>query len=104
MKLPDIQLVKPKIWDLSGAIILLVAILVAGANLAAAFGGDDIGAISTATTGIFATIHIVVCLLAFMVLGKTAEMGTIWGNLLTLAAGFLGMSGVLLSSTLWALS
>jgi hypothetical protein len=37
-----------------------------------------------------------------MLLGKTAKEGTWWGNLASLAAMMVGMSGVLLATALWA--
>lgn len=104
MNLPNIQLVKPKIWDLAGAVVLAGAVLASGANLAISQSATESGSISTGATLLFGVLSLVLCLLGFMVLGKTAEMGTIWGNLLSLGASLVGMSGVLLAVALWALS
>ena len=51
----------------------------------------------------FASLHMTLCFLCFMILGKTASQGTIWGNLLALAASLVAGSGTLLAIALWAL-
>ena len=102
--MPEIDIVKPKPWDMAALIVLALSGALAAANLALSIGREGAGAISGSTTLIFVTIQMLVCCLAFLVLGKTAKMGTIWGNLLATAAGVAGMSGVLLASTLWALA
>ena len=104
MKLPEIDLVKPKAWDLAGTIVLVATVVLAVANLAFSRSSADAGSISGAASLFFGTVQMFLCLLALMVLGKTAAMGTIWGNLMALGACFIGMSGVLLASALWALS
>ena len=66
--------------------------------------GNPLAPLVPGVTTVFATVSLVLCLLSFMVLGKTAEMGTIWGTLLSLAASIVGMTGVLLATALWAIS
>ena len=102
--LSAIELKKPKRWDLAGVIILVATLAVVGANLAVSQSSTATGSISGGVTTVFATLSLVLCLLSFMVLGKTAEMGTIWGTMLSLAASIVGMTGVLLATALWAIS
>jgi hypothetical protein len=104
VKLPEIEIVKPKPWDLAAFGVLALSGVLAAANLALSVGRSGPGSISGGTTLIFIAIQMLVCCLAFLVVGKTAKVGTIWGNLLATAAGVAGMSGVLLASTLWALA
>jgi hypothetical protein len=100
---PKIEIVKPKRWDLIALAILVVTVLLQGANLNLALR-DGQGAISSTLTAAFVTLQLVLCLVGLMVLGKTAKEGTIWGNLFAVGACVLGMSGVLLASALWALA
>ncbi len=95
-----IEIVKPKQWDIAALIVLGISIVLQGANLAF----SQSGAISGGTTTIFAIVQMAICMIAFIVLGKTAKMGTIWGNLFAVGAGVAAMSGVLLSTALWALA
>ena len=83
--------------------MLAVAFVLSGANLHLALR-DGEGAISGGVTAAFVTIQLILCLLGLMVLGKTAKEGTIWGNLFSVGACVVGMSGVLLASALWALA
>ena len=96
-----IEIVKPKTWDVGGAIVLGAAMVLAGANLLLSTGSAV--SISGATTIVFASLHMTLCFLCFMILGKTASQGTIWGNLLALAASLVAGSGTLLAIALWAL-
>ena len=102
-KMPKISIVKPKRWDLIALVVLAAGMVLSGANLQMAIG-DDKPPISGAVTGVFVTISLVICLVGLMVLGKTAKEGTIWGNLFSVGACLVGMSGVLLASALWALA
>jgi hypothetical protein len=102
-KLPKIEIVKPKRWDLIALAVLVVTVLLQGANLNLALK-EGPGAISGGLTAAFVTIQLVLCLAGLMVLGKTAKEGTIWGNLFAVGVCVVGMSGVLLASALWALA
>jgi hypothetical protein len=102
-KLPKLDLPKPTMWDLVALVVLAVGVALTGANLAVA-RGVEIGSISGAATGGFVSAQLLVCLGGLVVLGKTAKEGTIWGNLFSVGACFVGMSGVLLASALWALA
>ena len=95
-----IEIVKPKRWDIAALIVLGVSVVLQGANLAA----SQAGAVSGSATTIFALVQMTICMLSFIVLGKTAKMGTIWGNLAAVGGGVAAMSGVLLSTALWALA
>ena len=98
----SIEIVKPKPWDLSGGIALVAAMALTGANLMASAGSAV--SISGTASLVFGTLQMALCLLCFMILGKTASQGTIWGVLLSLAASLAAGSGVLLSTALWALA
>jgi hypothetical protein len=100
---PRIEIVKPKRWDLIALAVLVVALVLQGANLQLALREGQ-GAISGAITTVFVTLQLALCLVGLMVLGKTAKEGTIWGNLFAVGACVVGMSGVLLASALWALA
>ena len=102
-KLPKIEIVKPKPWDFIALAVMGVGVVLTGVNLMIARSTEQ-GAISGLATGGFVTIQLVVCIAGLMVLGKTAKEGTIWGNLFAVGACFVGMSGVLLASALWALA
>ena len=102
-KLPKLDVPKPTMWDLVALVVLVVGVALTGANLVVA-RGVEIGSISGAATAGFVTAQLLVCLGGLVVLGKTAKEGTIWGNLFACGACFVGMSGVLLASALWALA
>jgi hypothetical protein len=40
-------------------------------------------------------------MISLLLLGKTAEEGTLWGNLAAVGGMFAGLSGVLLAAALW---
>ena len=102
-KLPKLEVPKPKKWDWIALVVLVVAVVLSGANLQLALRTQE-GAISGGLTAAFVTIQLVLCLAGLMVLGKTAKEGTIWGNLFAVGACVVGMSGVLLASAMWALA
>lgn len=102
-KLPKIDVVKPKPWDLIALAVLAAGAALCGVNLMLALRNQQ-GAISSGITAVFVTIQLVLCVAGLMVLGKTAKEGTVWGNLFAVGACLVGMSGVLLASALWALA
>ena len=104
MKLPQIEFVKPKKWDLGSLVVLVIGVILTGANVGLSHGASGPGSVSGGATTFFVTVQLGVCFLGLLVLGKTAAEGTIWGNLFAGGAGFVGMSGVLLASTMWALA
>src|SRR5262245_45966530 len=69
-----IEIVKPKRWDLIALAVLVVAVVLQGANLQLALREGQ-GAISGALTAVFVTLQLVLCLVGLMVLGKTAKEG-----------------------------
>jgi hypothetical protein len=103
LKLPNIEIVKPKPWDLIALAALVASAIVGAIDLRLALGTVE-GAISGGLTAAFVTLQLLVSMAGLMVLGKTAKEGTIWGNLFAVGACVAGMSGVLLASTLWALA
>lgn len=104
IKLPGLgwELPRPKKWDFSALLVLLVSILLAGANLKVALGQSPGEAVSSWLTTLILLAQLVLASLALFVLGKTAKEGTLWGNLLAVAALLAGVSGVLLATALWA--
>ncbi|MDX1384926.1 MAG: hypothetical protein R3190_14835 [Thermoanaerobaculia bacterium] len=98
------EIVKPKPWDFGALVIAGIGVVLTGANLAIATSASAEGAVSGGVTTIFVVVQLVICSLSLMALGKTAKVGTIWGNLFALGGCFVGMSGVLLASALWALA
>jgi hypothetical protein len=101
-KLP-FDIVKPKPWDLIALAVLAVGVVLSGVNMMLALKNEQ-SSISGGLTGLFVTLQLVICLVGLLVLGKTAKEGTIWGNLFSVGACVVGMSGVLLASALWALA
>lgn len=99
MNLPkfNLEIPKPKGWDLVAMFAAVVGIGMAGLNIAKATGGD-MGALTLP----IAFVQLAVCLGSLMLLGKTAKEGTIWGNLAAVGGMLIGMSGVLLATALWA--
>jgi hypothetical protein len=102
-KAPKISVVKPKPWDLIALAVLAVGGVLSGLNMMLALKNEQ-SSISGGLTAVFVTLQLVICLAGLMVLGKTAKEGTIWGNLFSVGACLVGMSGVLLASALWALA
>ena len=106
IKLPVLgwELPRPKKWDLSAVLVMLASLILAGANLQAALGQAPGESISTWLTGAMVLGQLVLASLALFVLGKTAKEGTLWGNLIAVAALLAGMSGFLLATALWAIA
>ena len=102
LKLPKLDLPKPKKWDVAALGLCAAGVALVGANLMMVRGQPPGSSISSTATSLFVVAQIAVSLGALFVLGKTAKEGTIWGNLLAVAGLFLGMSGVLLAAALWA--
>jgi hypothetical protein len=104
VKLPwiGLEIPRPKPWDLAAAAVLVLSLAGAGANLAIALGHEPGSSISGSLTATFVLGQIAIATLGLLVLGKTATLGTIWGNLLAVGALALGMSGVLLAAALWS--
>lgn len=104
IKLPWLgwEIPRPKKWDFSAFLVLIVSTLLAGANLQAALGQAPGQSISTWLTATMVLGQLVLASLALFVLGKTAKEGTIWGNLLSIAAMMAGVGGFLLATALWA--
>ena len=94
MKL-SLDVPRPKSWDLIAMLVTAVGMVLMGANIA------TVSSSGTGATSLFVTIQLTVCMISLMLLGKTAKLGTIWGNLATVAGALVGMSGVLLAAALW---
>jgi hypothetical protein len=102
LKLPKLDLPKPKKWDLAALGVCAAGAAIVAANLMMVRNQPPGSSISSAATSLFVVAQIALSLSALFLLGKTAKEGTIWGNLLAVAGLFLGMSGVLLAAALWA--
>lgn len=98
------EIVRPKPWDFGALVLAGLGVVLTGANLQLAASASKAGEVSGAMTTVFVVVQLLVCLISLMVLGKTAKVGTIWGNLFALGGCFVGMSGVLLATALWALA
>ncbi len=102
MKLPSIKLgPKPRLWDLIAAGVLAVAALAAVFNWIAAQKPVAGASLSGGTTLAFVLAQLVIASASLLILGKTAEEGTLWGNLAAVGGMLLGLSGVLLAAALW---
>ena len=106
VKLPlvNLEVPKPKRWDLAALLALIAAVVVSGFNLSAALGKPAGEAISGSLTAAIVVVQLVILSAALLVLGKTAKEGTLWGNLTAVAALLVGMSGVLLAAALWSVA
>jgi hypothetical protein len=104
IKLPliHLEIPRPKPWDFGAALVLALSIAGAGGNLMIALGQAPGASISNSLTLAFVLLQLVLATLGLLVLGKTAKLGTIWGNLLAVGALLVGMSGVLMAAALWS--
>lgn len=104
MKLPliHLEIPRPKPWDFGAALVLALSLAAAGGNLMIALGQAPGASISNSITLGFVLLQLLLATLGLLVLGKTAKLGTIWGNLLAVGALLIGMSGVLLAAALWS--
>lgn len=102
LKLPKIDLPRPTRWDWYALGALLLGVVLAGANLYVAFSKPEGQPFPAGLTPLFLFGQLAVACGGLMLLGKTAKEGTWWGNLASLAAAFVGSSGVLLAAALWA--
>lgn len=101
-KLPQIQFgPRPKKWDLIALAVLLLAAVVAAVSWQAARSQPP----GTAPSGTFTTLvalgQLALASISLLVLGKTANEGTLWGNLAAVGGMLAGLGGVLLAAALW---
>lgn len=95
---------RPKRWDLAAGLVMLASLILAGMNLQSALGQAPGESVSSWLTVAMVLGQLVLASLALFVLGKTAKEGTLWGNLIAVAALLAGMSGFLLATALWAIA
>ncbi len=101
-KLPRIQLgPRPKKWDLIALAALLGAVAVAAFSWGAARGQAPGVSPSSGFIMWVALAQLALGSLSLLLLGKTAEEGTLWGNLAAVGGMLAGLSGVLLAAALW---
>lgn len=106
IKLPVLgwELPRPRKWDIAALLVLVASIAFAGFNLQAALTGAPGASISGSLTAAMVLAQLVLSSVSLLVLGKTAKEGTIWGNLTSVGALLVAMSGVLLATALWAIA
>lgn len=106
IKLPLLgwELPKPKKWDLVALAALGLSALLAGFNLQTALGGAPGESISGLMTAAMVIAQMALASVSLLILGKTAKEGTLWGNLISVGASFVAMSGMLLATALWAVA
>lgn len=91
---------KPKRWDFVAVLVLLAGVVLCGANWAFAERLQPGSSLAGGVTFAFATAQMAVACLSLLVLGKTAKLGTLWGNLASVGGMFVGVSGVLLAAAM----
>jgi hypothetical protein len=101
-KLPQIQLgPRPRRWDLIALAVLISAVALAAVSWGAARGQAPGVSPSSDFTMVVALAQLALGMISLLLLGKTAEEGTLWGNLAAVGGMFAGLSGVLLAAALW---
>ncbi len=102
-KLPSLkELERPTRWDWITAAVLVVGIVLIGANFAVVHSKPADQPFSGGLTKLFCVAQLAVSIAGLMLLGKTGKEGTWWGNIAALLAMVVGMSGFLLAAALWA--
>lgn len=106
VKIPvlNLEIPKPKPWDLAALAAVAVGLVAAVANLMTSGMRQPGSFVSTPLTMVFVLVQLLVCLGSLMLLGKTAKEGTIHGNLFSLAGMFIGLVGVMLAAAIWAVA
>lgn len=104
LKLPKFEVPRPTRWDFFAIGALLLGLVLTGANLAVANAKAPGEPFPAGLTPLFITGQLVVCCGGLLLLGKTAKEGTWWGNLASIGAMLVGMSGVMLAAALWAVA
>lgn len=104
VKIPvlNLEIPKPRPWDLAALVAVIVGLATAAANLMTSGMRQPGNFVSTPLTIVFVLVQLLVCLGSLMLLGKTAKEGTIHGNLLSLGGMFIGLVGVMLAAAIWA--
>jgi len=101
-KLPQLQFgPRPTKWDLIALAVLLLAAAVAAASWQIARSQPPGAAPSGTFTVLIALGQLTIASISLMVLGKTANEGTLWGNLAAVGGMLAGLGGVLLAAALW---
>lgn len=101
-KLPKIQLgPKPKKWDLFAIAVLLLAVVLAAISWRIARAQPPGVSPSSSFTSLVALLQLAIASGSLLLLGKTAEEGTLWGNLAAVGGMLAGLGGILLAAALW---
>ena len=101
-KLPQIQFgPRPKRWDLCAIAVLLLAAVLAAVSWRTARAQAPGVSPSSTFTSLVALAQLAIASISLLVLGKTAEEGTLWGNLAAVGGLLAGLGGVLLAAALW---
>jgi hypothetical protein len=102
LKLPKIDLPRPKRWDWFAIIALVLGLVLIAANLGLGLRKPAGEPFPSGWTWVFVFTQLAVACGGLMLLGKTAKEGTGWGNAASLLAMLVGISGVLLAAAFWA--
>ena len=101
-KLPKIQLgPKPKKWDLFALAVAILAAALAVISWQTARAQSPGVSPSDGFTSLVAVAQLAIATLSLLLLGKTVQEGTLWGNLAAVGGMLTGLSGVLLAAALW---
>jgi hypothetical protein len=106
MKLPmmNIAIPKPTMSDLMAIAVVIVGAVLAASSWALAASRGVGQSLSTEEALGFALLQLGVCTASLLTLGLTARRGTIIGDLASVTGLMIGISGGLLSATLWTLA
>ena len=102
LKLPKIDLPRPKRWDWLAIGALVLGLVLIAANLGLGLKKPAGEPFPSGWTWVFVFAQLAVACGGLMMLGKTAKEGTGWGNAASLLAMLVGISGVLLAAAFWA--
>lgn len=98
----NLEIPRPKPWDLVALIGVVLGLGAIAANLAMSGLAEPGRPVSTPLSVAFVILHLAICLGSLMLLGKTVKEGTIHGNLLSVAGVFIGLGGAMLAAAIWA--
>jgi hypothetical protein len=102
LKFPKIDLPRPTRWDWAAVGTLLAGLALIGVSLFVSASKAPGEPFPDGLTRLLAIAQLIVACGGLMLLGKTAKEGTGLGNLASIGAMLVGMSGVLLAAALWA--
>lgn len=102
LKFPKLDLPRPTRWDGAAIAILLAGLALIGLSLYISASKAPGEPFPDGLTRLLSLAQLAVACGGLMLLGKTAKEGTAWGNLASIGAMLIGMTGVLIAAALWA--